>query len=317
MSFAMLFPGQGSQSVGMLASRSEPEIAATFAEASEALGWDLAELVRVGPEARLNETARTQPALLAASIALWRVWQREGLSMPVAMAGHSLGEYSALVAAGSLGFADALRLVELRGQLMQSAVPAGSGGMIAVIGLDDAAVEVLCAQCPLDAVLAPVNYNAPGQVVVAGEAAALDWLEANGKAAGARMLIRLPVSVPSHCRLMQAAAEQLAEHLAAVTWQPPRFPILHNVDAAPRSDTEGLRRALAEQLHQPVRWTRTVERLAAEGVSCFIECGPGKVLTGLGKRIVKGATSIALDDAAGFEQARSALALNVDKPATA
>lgn len=317
MSFAMLFPGQGSQSVGMLADRPEPDIAATFAEASEALGWDLAGLVREGPEARLNETARTQPALLAASIALWRVWQREGLPLPVAMAGHSLGEYSALVAAGSLPFAEALRLVELRGELMQAAVPSGSGGMIAVIGLDDAAVEALCAQCPLDAVLAPVNYNAPGQVVVAGETAALAWLEAHGKAAGARMLMRLPVSVPSHCRLMQAAAERLAERLAGIALQPPRVPVLHNVDAAPRSDAEGLRRALAEQLHQPVRWTRSVERLAAEGVSCFIECGPGKVLTGLGKRIVKGSTGIALDDAAGFEQARRALGIAINPPTTA
>jgi [acyl-carrier-protein] S-malonyltransferase len=308
MSFAMLFPGQGSQSVGMLAGRQEPEIAATFAEASEVLGWDLVGLVREGPEAALNETARTQPALLAASIALWRVWQREGLPPPAALAGHSLGEYSALVAAGSLGFADALRLVELRGQLMQSAVPAGSGGMIAVIGLDDAAVEALCAQCPLDAVLAPVNYNAPGQVVVAGETAALDWLDANGKAAGARMLMRLSVSVPSHCRLMQPAAERLAERLAAIDWQLPRIPVFHNVDAAPRADLPGLRQALAAQLYQPVRWTRTVERLAADGVRTFIECGPGKVLTGLGKRIVKGSTGIALDDEKGLEQARQALA---------
>lgn len=308
MTFAMLFPGQGSQSVGMLATRPEPEIAETFAEASDALGWDLAGLVRQGPEALLNETARTQPALLAASIALWRVWLREGLPLPAAMAGHSLGEYSALVAAGSLDFGDALRLVERRGQLMQSAVPAGTGGMTALIGLDDGAVEALCAQCPLDAVLAPVNYNAPGQVVVAGETAALDWLDANGKAAGARKLVRLSVSVPSHCVLMRTAAERLAERLDEVALRAPRIPVLHNVDAAPRNDLSGLRAALAAQLHQPVRWTASVQRLADEGVSCFIECGPGKVLTTLGKRIVKDLPGIALDDEAGLEQARAALA---------
>ena len=202
MTFAMLFPGQGSQAVGMLGDWTHPQVSQTFAEAGEVLGYDLATLVRSGPEAELNRTDRTQPALLAASIALWRVWQAEGGATPVAMAGHSLGEYSALVASGALRFADALRLVERRGQLMQVAVPEGEGGMVAVIGLDDEAVEALCARCPVDAVLSPVNYNAPGQVVVAGARAALDWLEAEGKSAGARMMVRLPVSVPSHLSLI-------------------------------------------------------------------------------------------------------------------
>lgn len=309
MTFAMLFPGQGSQSVGMLSALPYPEITETLAEATQVLGWNVATLVQQGPESELNQTARTQPAVLAAAIALWRVWQREGLPKPVALAGHSLGEYTALVAAGSLAFDDALRLVELRGQLMQSAVPEGAGGMIAVIGLEDAAVEALCAQCPLDAVLAPVNYNAPGQVVVAGDAAAIEWLEVNGKAAGARMLMRLPVSVPSHCALMRSAADALAERLASVTLRAPAIPILHNIDAAPRGDVAAIREALAAQLHQPVRWTLTMSTLQAQGVSTFVECGPAKVLTGLAKRNAKGATLVALDDPAGFETARATLAV--------
>ncbi|WP_366522383.1 ACP S-malonyltransferase [Flagellatimonas centrodinii] len=307
MTYAMLFPGQGSQSVGMLQSLPYPEIRQTFEAASDALGWDLTGLVRDGPETQLNQTARTQPALLAAGIALWRVWQQASPPAPAALAGHSLGEYTALVAAGALDFADALRLVALRGELMQNAVPEGEGGMIAVIGLDDAAVEALCADCPVDAVLSPVNYNAPGQVVVAGAQTALAWLEANGKAAGARMLVRLPVSVPSHCALMRGAAERLAERLAETAIGACHIPVIHNVDGRPRSDAAAVREALAAQLYQPVRWTASIGHLRDIGIQRYIECGPGKVLAGLNKRIVKGVDVYALEEQGALDAARAAI----------
>jgi [acyl-carrier-protein] S-malonyltransferase len=306
MSFAFVFPGQGSQSVGMLAplAAAEPLVQETFAEASEVLGYDLWKLCQGGPEDELGKTERTQPAMLAAGVATWRVWRKHGGRMPAAMAGHSLGEYSALVAAGSLEFADALRLVELRGQLMQGAVPEGQGGMVAVVGLDDAGVEKLCASYTGGLVLEPVNYNAPGQVVVAGQADALKWLEANAKGAGARMVVRLPVSVPSHCSLMKAAALQLSGRLTQVDFKAPAVPVLHNLDAAPREQAVALRSALREQLYKPVRWAQTVQALARDGVGAFFECGPGKVLAGLNKRILdKGVTSVALEEPAGIEQA--------------
>lgn len=302
MKYVMLFPGQGSQSVGMLGAHTAPQIAATLDEASQVLGWDLAGLVRSGPVEELNRTEKTQPALLAASVAVWRHWCSLGLAAPMALAGHSLGEYSALVAAGSLEFADALRLVELRGRLMQAAVPAGTGGMTAVVGLDDEAVAALCARCP-DGVLEPANFNAPGQVVVAGEIRALDWLDANGKAAGARMVKRLAMSVPSHCSLLRGAAAQLAGRLAATEVRPPSIPVLHNVDATPRALGAGIRDALQAQLFSPVRWTATVQALQAQGAAGAFECGPGKVLVGLNKRIVEGLSSAALEDPAGIEQA--------------
>ena len=302
MKYVMLFPGQGSQSVGMLGGHAAPEIADTLDEASQALGWDLAGLVRSGPVEELNRTEKTQPALLAASVAVWRHWCSQGLAPPMALAGHSLGEYSALVAAGSLEFADALRLVELRGQLMQAAVPAGTGGMTAVVGLDDEAVAALCGRCP-DGVLEPANFNAPGQVVVAGEIRALDWLDANGKAAGARMVKRLAMSVPSHCSLLRGAAAQLAERLAGTEVRTPSIPVLHNLDAAPRTDADGIRDALRAQLFSPVRWTATVQTLQAQGAAGAFECGPGKVLVGLNKRIVEGLSSAALEDPAGVAQA--------------
>lgn len=303
MSYALLFPGQGSQTVGMLSAHPAEAIAPVLTEASEVLGWDLAKLVKDGPAEELNKTEKTQPALLAASIALSRMWHSAGLPPPIALAGHSLGEYSALVAAGSIGFADALKLVELRGRLMQCAVPQGTGGMVAVIGLDDDKVEALCAAYDGSAVLEPVNYNAPGQVVVAGETAALEWLQANGKAKGARMVMRLPVSVPSHCSLMKGAAEQLGEALARVEISAPRIPVYHNLDAQPRSDADGIRLALKEQLYRPVRWTQTIRNLGAAGIGAFFECGPGKVLSGLNKRILDGAQSLALEDPAAFRQA--------------
>lgn len=303
MSYAVLFPGQGSQSVGMLSALPAEELKATFAEASDALGWDLAALVASGPAEELNRTEKTQPALLAAGVAVWRLWSARGLPAPTAFAGHSLGEYTALVAAGALNLAEAVRLVELRGKLMQAAVPQGEGGMAAVIGLDDAQVEALCSAYPGSEVLEPVNYNAPGQVVCAGQTAAIDWLAANGKSHGARMVMRLPVSVPSHCSLMRDAADRLAERLAEVSLQVPGTPVYHNVDAAPRSDLADIREALKSQLFRPVRWAETVRRMGSAGVDLFCECGPGKVLTGLNKRILDGAVSFALEDPAQSEQA--------------
>lgn len=303
MKYALLFPGQGSQSVGMLAAHTAPQVAATFAEASQVLGWDLAGLIANGPAEELNKTDRTQPALLAAGIALWRVWQAQGLPQPAALAGHSLGEYTALVAAGSLDFADALKLVELRGQLMQAAVPPGTGGMAAVIGLDDDKVEALCKAYPGSEVLEPVNYNTPGQVVVAGQTAAIDWVLANGKSQGARLVTKLAVSVPSHCSLMKGAAEKLAQKLAATTVNKPAIPVLHNLDATARIEPDAIREALKQQLFRPVRWTQTIEKLHADGIATFCECGPGKVLAGLNKRIVKDARCVSAEDPAGLAQA--------------
>lgn len=302
MKFALLFPGQGSQSVGMLAANGAPQIALTFAEASSVLGWDLAGLVSKGPAEELNRTEKTQPALLAAGVALWRAWQARGLPAPTALAGHSLGEYAALVAAGSLRFADALMLVELRGRLMQAAVPAGTGGMTAVVGMDDEAVAAMCAKGE-GGVLEPANFNAPGQVVVAGEIAALDWLDKNGKASGARMVKRLAMSVPSHCSLMRGAADRLAEAMAKIEVRAPAIPVLHNLDAQPRTQPDDIRAALKAQLFSPVRWTQTVQSLHAQGIATMFECGPGKVLVGLNKRIAEGLTSVALEDLAGLEQA--------------
>lgn len=307
LKYAMLFPGQGSQALGMLSAHQDPIIAACFDEAAQALGWDLAALVREGPIETLNQTARTQPALLAAGIAVWRLWNARGLPPPTALAGHSLGEYSALVAAGALAFDDALRLVELRGQLMQSAVPEGVGGMAAVVGLDDAAVEAFCADYPGEGVLEPANYNAPGQVVIAGTVPALEWLEAEGKARGARMIVRLPMSVPSHCSLLRGAADRLAERLAATAIHAPAIQVLHNLDGQPRSDADGIRSALHEQLFRPVRWSATIAQLKAGGVTTFLECGPGKVLVGLNKRIVKELSSIALEDIDGMDKAMAAV----------
>ena len=306
MKYALLFPGQGSQSVGMLGTHAAPQVAHTLREASEILGWDLAALVREGPVEELNRTEKTQPALLAASVALWRIWQSLSLPPPSALAGHSLGEYAALVAAGSLDFGDALKLVELRGQLMQAAVPAGTGGMTAVVGLDDAAVEALCGSCT-EGVLEPANFNAPGQVVVAGEIAALAWLDANGKANGARMVKRLAMSVPSHCSLMRAAADQLADALAKIEVKVPTIPVFHNVDAQTRTTGSEIRAALSAQLYRPVRWTQSVQALQAGGISQLFECGPGKVLVGLNKRIADGLNSVALEDPAGLEQAAQVL----------
>lgn len=307
MTYAVVFPGQGSQAVGMLSGHQAPELAAAFEEASATLGWDVRKLVNDGPAEELNRTERTQPALLAASVGLWRLWRSRTAVAPSAMAGHSLGEYSALVAAGALGFADALRLVELRGQLMQAAVPAGTGGMAAVIGLEDDKVEALCQLYPGTEVLEPVNYNAPGQVVVAGQTAALEWLQANGKANGARMVMKLPVSVPSHCALMRDAADKLAERLQQTRLQSPHIPVLHNLDAQSHAEPDAIRLALKQQLYRPVRWTQTIRQLHAQGSARFVECGPGKVLCGLGKRILGDAQQLPIEEEAGLNAALAAV----------
>jgi [acyl-carrier-protein] S-malonyltransferase len=306
MKYAMLFPGQGSQSVGMLGALAAayPVVGQTFDEAGAALGWDVGKLVREGPVEALNRTEKTQPALLACDVAAWRAWRSHDPPPPAASAGHSLGEYAALVAGESLPFADALKLVELRGQLMQSAVPEGAGGMVALVGLDDAAVEKFCASYTGGEVLEPVNYNAPGQVVVAGASGALKWVEAHAKAAGARMAVRLPVSVPSHCALMKPAALELAGRLTRVPLQNPVIPVLHNLDASQHTSPAALRGALREQLYRPVRWTQTIQALAKQGITVFLECGPGRVLSGLNKRILdRSSVSFALEEPAGIEQA--------------
>ncbi|QUN04604.1 ACP S-malonyltransferase [Shewanella yunxiaonensis] len=301
-SVAFVFPGQGSQTVGMLADLPEqyPVVADTFAEASEALGYDLWQLVQQGPAETLNETDKTQPALLTASVALYRVYQASGKALPQMMAGHSLGEYSALVCAGVIPFKEAVKLVELRGQLMQQAVPAGTGAMYAIIGLDNDTIANICAECAQGSVVSPVNFNSPGQVVIAGEKNAVERAAAACKEAGAKMAVALPVSVPSHCALMQPAAEKLAEALAKVEFAEPKVKVINNVDVASPYDADAIKDALIRQLYNPVRWTETVEKMAADGVTELVEMGPGKVLTGLAKRINKSIAAQAVNTAAAI-----------------
>ncbi|MCE9853202.1 ACP S-malonyltransferase [Shewanella chilikensis] len=300
--FAFVFPGQGSQAVGMLADLAEgyPVVTETFREASEVLGYDLWQLVQQGPAETLNETDKTQPALLSASVALYRAWQAAGKAAPSVMAGHSLGEYSALVCAGVLKFTDAVKLVELRGQLMQQAVPAGTGAMFAIIGLDNDAIAKACEDSAEGAVVSPVNYNSPGQVVIAGEKNAVERAAAACKAAGAKMAVALPVSVPSHCALMKPAADKLATALGDIEFSLPQIPVINNADVAQPQDAADIRDALVRQLYSPVRWTETVEAMAAMGVTELYEVGPGKVLTGLCKRINKSLTAKAVNDAASL-----------------
>jgi len=280
----------------------------TFAEASSALGYDLWALTQTGPEEQLNQTDKTQPAILAASIAIWRLWQTEGGAQPAFVAGHSLGEYSALVAAGSLPFADAIKLVELRGQLMQQAVPAGQGGMAAILGLEDADVLAACAEAAQGEVVNAVNFNAPGQVVIAGSAAAVERAIEACKAKGAKRAMALPVSVPSHCDLMRPAAERFASSVESIEWQAPQIPLVQNVSAAVVADLEVLKRDLLAQLYSPVRWVESMVALGDRGVTSLVECGPGKVLSGLNKRCVKGVSTYNLDTPEAFAAARAALA---------
>ena len=285
--FALVFPGQGSQYLTMLNDIAVQidVINQTFAEASDVLGYDLWQLCQQGPEEKLNQTAYTQPALLTASVALWRVWQAQALPMPTLLAGHSLGEYSALVCAQSIAFADAVRVVRCRGEFMQSAVATGTGSMAAILGLDDAVVQSVCQDAAQGSIVSAANFNSPGQIVIAGERAAVARASELAKQAGAKRVLPLNVSVPSHCALMQPAAKELAEVLKDISIQTPRLPVINNVAARIETAPEKIRQALIEQLTQPVQWTRSVERMVEEGVAVTIECGPGKVLCGLNKRI--------------------------------
>lgn len=300
---AFLFPGQGSQSIGMMASiaADNPVVESTFAEASEALGYDLWDVAQNGPEERLGSTEVTQPALLAAGIASWRAWQSRGGFEPDFMAGHSLGEYTALVAAGSLSFTDAVTLVARRGVLMQEATPAGTGAMAAVLGLADDVLTGVCEQAAQGQVVSCANFNSPGQVVIAGDREAVDRACALATEAGARRAIPLAVSVPSHCALMRPAAAALDKVLAGIELSTPRIPVLHNVSTEPAGDAGSIREALAGQLWRPVRWSDTVLRLVADGVERFAECGPGKVLAGLNRRITRPSETVALVDTDALE----------------
>lgn len=299
MSFAIVFPGQGSQAVGMLAelAAEHPQVSETFAEASEALGYDLWQLVQNGPDTDLNQTDKTQPAMLAAGIACWRVWQAAEGATPAFVAGHSLGEYTALVASGALDFATAIKLVEQRGQLMQAAVPEGEGAMAAILGLTDEQVITACADAAQGDVVQAVNFNAPGQVVIAGAAAAVQRAAELAKEAGAKRALLLPVSVPSHCDLMKPAAEKLSTALAEIELAKPSIKVIHNVDVASHDDCATIKEVLAAQLFSPVRWVETIQALSAAGVESIVECGPGKVLAGLNKRIDRGMTASPVFDA--------------------
>ncbi|MGC3873066.1 ACP S-malonyltransferase [Halomonas sp. GXIMD04776] len=314
-SLALVFPGQGSQHVGMLRELAErySVVRTTFEEAADALGYNLWQVVQEGPEEALNATACTQPALLTSSIAIWRVWQELEGPRPVAMAGHSLGEYSALVCAGAMSFAEGVRLVKLRGDAMQAAVPAGEGAMAAILGLDDAAVELACRDAAQGEVVAPVNYNAPGQIVIAGGKAAVERAITSCQEAGAKRAIPLPVSVPSHCALMEPAAERLAAAMETIEIKPPRYKVFQNVDASAPKDVETLRTRLVEQLYRPVRWTECVEAMQGQGAQTFIECGPGKVLTGLNKRIARNAKGLSANDPDSLAAALELAHGNIDQ----
>lgn len=305
---AFVFPGQGSQSIGMLAELAAAHalIGETFAEASEGAGVDLWALSQGGDETQLNRTEFTQPALLAAGVSVWRLWLQRGGAQPVVLAGHSLGEYSALVAAGALSLADGARLVRLRGQLMQDAAPAGTGAMAAVIGADDALVQEICALASEAEIVVPANFNSPGQIVIGGHAAAVDRALALLAERGVRKTIKLAVSVPSHTPLMREAANRLSEAMAAMRWQQPSLPVVQNVDAEVHDGVQSIRDALVRQLYLPVQWTGCVQALAARGATRIVECGPGKVLTGLVKRIDKSLDARALGSPQEFESARDA-----------
>jgi [acyl-carrier-protein] S-malonyltransferase len=306
MTIAFVFPGQGSQSVGMLSALGEafPQVGRTFEELSDVLGEDFVRLVREGPEAALNRTENTQPAMLGAGVAVQRVWEAAGGCAPAVLAGHSFGEYTALVAAGALDFATAARLARLRGRLMQEAVPEGRGAMAAVLGLDDAQVQALCEAQAAGQVLEAVNFNAPGQVVVAGEREAVERLAGAAKEAGARRVVILPVSVPAHSSLMREAATRLAEALREAPVSTPRIPVLHNVDVSEHTDPDAIRSVLAAQLHSPVRWVETIQAMRDRGADRILEMGPGKVLTGLTRRIDRSLRAVCVESPEALEQAR-------------
>jgi len=302
---AILFPGQGSQSVGMLAELLETSdtVKSTFDEAAAALGYDLTDLVLNGPSEKLNETHRTQPALLTASVAIYRHWLAQNGQKPDVLAGHSLGEYSALVCAGVVSLSDAVKLVEKRGQYMQEAVPAGTGSMAAVIGLVDDAVIESCKSSENGEVVSAVNFNSPGQVVIAGNKDAVERASTACKDAGAKRVLPLAVSVPSHCALMKPAAQKLAKDLEALTFNAPEVSVINNVDVKTQTDPAAIKDALIRQLYCPVRWTETVQKFANDGIVTSYEFGPGKVLSGLAKRIDKSVSCASVNDVASFEKA--------------
>jgi hypothetical protein len=309
--FAMVFPGQGSQTVGMLAELAGdyPIVQETFKQASEVLGYDLWQLVQEGPAEELNKTWQTQPALLTASVAVYRVWQQKYPALkPEVMAGHSLGEYSALVCAGVLDFQDAVKLVELRGKLMQQAVPEGTGAMYAIIGLDNDAIINACKQAEQGEVVSAVNFNSPGQIVIAGAKAAVERAAALCKEAGAKRALPLAVSVPSHCALMKPAADQLSVSLESITLKEAGVSVLNNVDVKNEIEADAIRNALVRQLYSPVRWTETVEKMAQNGVEVLVEVGPGKVLNGLTKRIVDSLQAVSVNDVKSLDSVEEVLA---------
>ncbi len=310
MSLAFVFPGQGSQSIGMLAGlgAAEPVVGETFAEASEVLGYDLWKLCQEGPEADLAATERTQPAMLAAGVATWRVWVAKGGPRPVAMAGHSLGEYTALVCSDALDFRTAVDVVRCRGKAMQEAVPRGQGAVAAILGMEDADLEAACREAAQGEVVEPVNFNAPGQTVIAGHATAIARAIEAAKARGAKRAVLLPISVPVHSSLMVGAAAKLAARLAEASVRQPDVPAVYTVDVQTHSSPEGIRRALEQQLYKPVRWAETVRAMVATGCTTFVECGPGKVLTSLNRRIERRPElkMFALEDTASITAALAA-----------
>ncbi|MEE9157047.1 MAG: ACP S-malonyltransferase [Gammaproteobacteria bacterium] len=305
MALGIVFPGQGSQSVGMLdeLGRDHPQIKETFTEASEVLGYDLWHLVIDGPADELNRTEKTQPAMLAAGVAVWRIWLKRGGQLPARVAGHSLGEYTALVCANALPFEDALILVADRGAYMQNAVPNGTGAMAAILGLDDAQVIDVCQQAAQGEVVSAANFNSPGQVVIAGHVQAVQRALQTARASGAKRAVMLAVSVPSHCELMLPAADLLAERLRNIPIERPSIPVIHNVDISIRNEPEAITQALVEQLYRPVCWVGTIQKMVHSGVDWIIECGPGKVLTGLNKRIDRHLHSLPLSNPASLAEA--------------
>lgn len=306
---AFVFPGQGSQKIGMLAELASlnPTVEATFKEASDVLGYDLWQMIQQGEQADINLTERTQPMLLASSVAIWRLWNEKGGPTPAQMAGHSLGEWSALVCAGAVEFADAVNIVRARGAYMQEAVPVGEGAMAAILGLSDEVITAACDKARDDGIVDAVNFNAPGQVVIAGSAAAVDRAIAICKEAGAKRALALPVSAPFHTSLMQPAAEQLTELVESTTFASPTIPVIHNVTAKPEQDAKAIKSLMLEQIYKPVLWVDCILALKAAGAEHFVECGPGRVLNGLTKRIDRDLKSLSTDDIASLDNALTSI----------
>lgn len=306
---AFVFPGQGSQKIGMLAELASlnPTVEATFKEASDVLDYDLWQMIQQGEQADINLTERTQPMLLASSVAIWRLWNEKGGPTPAQMAGHSLGEWSALVCAGAVEFADAVKIVRARGAYMQEAVPVGEGAMAAILGLSDEVITAACDKARDDGIVDAVNFNAPGQVVIAGSAAAVDRAIANCKEAGAKRALALPVSAPFHTSLMQPAAEQLTELVESTTFASPTIPVIHNVTAKPEQDAKAVKSLMLEQIYKPVLWVDCILALKAAGAEHFVECGPGRVLNGLTKRIDRDLKSLSTDDIASLDNALTSI----------